>query len=686
MARSTKDAEGTTAATGTRTTKHGVSRLLVYAPAWVVWLLWLPLAAIVYRIWGDDYTARPWLSLGIFVASIGAAGITWRYGAHRGELLRLLATGTTVLAGLWLLVAAIVGPLTRPIPDLWGGVGAAICVYWTIRRALMGTGDQVVAATGPAAKLVEALKGARVGNPRVLDGGVVETGLEVERGSQTLADVQQQLPVMTAAVGMRPGSMRLVPDSDDAGAGTLVAVPVDPLAETIPWPGPSAPGESVHIGAPVGTYDVGRIARIYLSGDDATGRALVHWLIMGMSGAGKSSAMKLLIGDIVTRRDVTIWAHDHVKGLQTLSPLLGGLDWVTFDLKAGKTMLAEVRRGIQVRTDYLGRRNLEQWESDCGLNLLVVWIEEATELADLEALLALVREARSVGIIIMISLQRASHGSMDTDVRAQLGGAWCFGVRDSADTNMALPDAAIDAGATPELWGADKPGASYLCGPGIPRELWAAEIRTWRATAHQLKDACELGKRFRQPLDLVTTAGLGAAYHQRPAPISYLDQADAGPVDQPQSGIAIAPAAVTGELVDDDRLDSERIDDMPSDYDPDIEVNPDAPVGQPPVNMRLGAPRTGPKLSTDDARAVVQRHLATLHAAGKGYTQPADIAAMKPPTTRTSEWVRLELHRLASDAQPGEWALDRDPSDQPGMFRIVEPAHTAQRELAPAGV
>lgn len=677
------DAAPATGAAASRTAKHGVSRLLVYAPPWVIWLLWLPIAGIVYKIWGEDYDARPWLSIGVLIATGGAAWITWRYGAHRGELLRLLATGTTVLAGLWLLVASIVGPATRPVPDLWGGVGASICIYWTIRRALMGTGDQVVAAAGPAAKLVEALQGARLGIPKVLDGGIVETEVEVDRGQQTIADVQSQLPVIAASVpGLRPGAMRLVPSTDDAGMGTLVAVPFDPLVESLPWPGPSAPGESVHLGAPVGTYDIGRVVRMYVTGDDDTRRALVHWLVMGASGSGKSTGMKTLVGDLITRRDFTCWAHDHVKGTQTLAPLLGGLDWVTMDIKSGKIMLGEVRKAIRARTDYLGRKGLEQWEPDCGLSLLMVWIEEATDLADLEILVQLVREARSVGIVLVLSLQRASHSSMDTDVRSQLGGSWCFGVRDAADAAMCLPDAALNAGAAPELWGVDKPGACYLAAPGIPTELWAAEIRTWRATHAQLVEACEIGREHRQPLDTVTTSALGPAYHTRPAPTTFLTGTG------PDTSAAVTPtsSAVVPGPTDDDPDDDDDIDDegdpMFKELDPDVPVDADQPIAPPPVDLPLGGQMRGPKLSSEQARAVVQQHLETLYAAGQAYTKPADIAAMKPPTTMTREWVRLELHRLTEEAGPDEYALDREPTDPPGTFRIVAPA--TQRELASA--
>jgi hypothetical protein len=676
-------------AAGGRTVKHGVSRLLIYVPPWAIWLLWWPVALTVYGIWGRDYDARPWMSLiELIVTTIAVVGCV-RYAPHRGELLGVLATVSTALFGGWLLVASIVGPTTRPVPDLWGGIGASICVYWTMRRALMGPGDQVVAATGPAAKLVEALRGARLGTPRVLEGGVVETTVEVDRGNQTIRDVQQQLPVIAASVpGLRPGAMRLVPSADDAGMGTLITVPADPLAEGLPWPGPSAPGESVHLGAPVGTYDIGRIARMYVTGDDNAGRALVHWLVMGASGSGKSTGMRTLVGDLVTRRDFVCWAHDHVKGIQTLAPLLGGLDWVTMDVKAGKVMLGEVRKAIRARTDYLGRRGIEQWTEDCGLSLLMVWIEEATELADLAILVKLVREARSVGIVLVLSLQRASHSSLDTDTRSQLGGSWCFGVRAAEDAAMCLPDAALDAGAAPELWGVTKPGSCYAAAPGIPVELWAAEIRTWRATHAQLVAACELGRAFRQPLDAITAGALGPAYAARPTPTSFLGGGQPVPgaalATTTRTSNAVVPGPIDGELDDDDDdRDDEEMDEMPRELDPQIQVDPDQPIGRPPVDLKFPAPDRGPKLSTEAARAIVQRHLATLIEGGQSYTRPADIAAMRPPTTMTREWVRLELHRLAEEAAPDEYGLDREPTDPPGTFRILAP--TTVRELARVG-
>jgi hypothetical protein len=667
--------------------KHGLARLVVYLPPWLAWLLIYLLAVLIWFLWGQDYDSRPWFSVGDFVCTVVGVIGTWRYAEPRGEMLRFLATGTTALAGMWLMFAGILGPFTRPIPDLYFGFGLAICVFWTMRRALLGDGDRVVAASGTAGRLVEALKGARLGQPKTLEvegGVVVETPIEVNRGEQTIAELQQKVKVLEATIpGLRPGSMRIQQDPHDAGWGTLVTVPKDPLEGTQVWPGPSAPGQSVHLGAPVGPYETGGVARLFITGDDKLGRALAHWLVMGMAGAGKSSAMRMVVADLLSRIDFQCWAHDHVKGLQTLAPLLGGLDWVTMDLPAGKKMLCAVRAAIRARADHLGRRGLEQWEPGCGLTLLMVWLEEATDLGDLESLKQLVREARSTGIVIFVSMQRASHDNVDTTTRSQFGGGWCFGVRDTADAGFCLPDVAIEAGAAPERWQNAQPGYNYLTGPGIPVEFWPVPIRAWRATNQQLEAAVEAGKEYRQPLDEVTAAAVrDLGYGDRPDPLSFL--ALSAPPRRPGTDVA-QPGE--GELVDDDDEDQaedhdpEEMSDMPEDLDPHITADPDQPVAPLDVDVPLGDPNAGrQRLTTEEAQRVIQVHLAAIVRNRRDHTTAADIHRMRPATTRTREWVRLELIRLESEAAPHEYSTTREADDPPGVFHIAAPRTV--RELA----
>ncbi|MBQ1164492.1 conjugal transfer protein TraB, partial [Streptomyces sp. A73] len=80
---------------------------------------------------------------------------------------------------------------------------------------------------------------------------------------------------------------------------------------------------------------------------------------------------------------------------------------------------------------------------------------------------------RSAGISVIISLQRPSATSMPTDVREQLGGVFCFGVKGSPTADLALPDDVRDAGARPEAWENRKPGYNYLVAPGVDEERYA---------------------------------------------------------------------------------------------------------------------------------------------------------------------------------------------------------------------
>lgn len=678
----TTPAEPAASAVTTHRTNHLGRLIATHATPYLVWIGFYLLAVLVWLIWGTNDAARPWMPLLEFLAGGGICWVVIRGSHGRGEVLRVLAVVTTAAAIVWLIVATILGPFNRPIPDLYGGLGLAACVGWTVRRALMGEGTRIVGGTGPAGKLIEALQGARLGQPvtKTLDGGVVvETPIEVDRGNQTIADLQAQVARIEASIpGMRPGSLRIEGDDDDAGRGNLVAVPTDPLMGTAFWPGPSAPGQSVHLGAPVGPYQTGGIARIFLTGDERLDRNLAQWLVMGMSGAGKSSAMRMLVADLLSRVDFVCWAHDHVKGLQTLAPILGGLDWVTMDLAGGKRMLRAVREAIRARTDYLGRQGREQWEPGCGLSLLMVWLEEATDLGDFATLTQLVREARSVGIILFVSMQRASHSSVDTDTRSQFGGGWCFGVRDAVDGTFCLPELATDGGAEPERWGNSNAGYCYLTGPGIPTRLWSTPVRAYRATNDQLRQAVELGAQYRQPLDAVTAAAVAElGYDQRRPALSYLEEPATS-----SAPLAATSSASAGRPEADEPYDQTEDDDMPVDHDPHIKVDPARPVEPPETDLPLGQPYSGrPKLSTDQARAVVQEHLAAIYRQA-GHTRAADLHRLQPATTRGREWVRLELVRLCTEAEPGEWSCERNPDDEPGVFHVVAP-RTA-RDLAGA--
>lgn len=653
------------AATTNRAAKHATSRLLTYAPAWLIWLLVLPLAGLAYMFWGRNPAAAPWMSMAAMASVGGLTLFTWRALRARDEMSQWLGTVSAGLAGAWFIVAMLVSPVTRGVIDAWGFGGLVFCVAWSIRRAVINGALEQGGANNQS-KLDKVLAGARISRPKHIDGTVV-ADVELDRGEQTVSDLQGSRDHIAGVLAVRPDAVRITPDPKDAGRAKLTVVPNDPLEGTIAWPGPTAPGRSIG-DAPVaiGLYEDFAQALIWLCGDDEAGRALAHWLIMGMNGAGKSQAWVMAMADALTRTDVVLWGSDHVKGRQTFGPLLDAMDWPASTLRGAKDMIAAAREVAAARQDDLGRRGYKQWEPGCGLPLLIVWIEEASEIvSDSTSFVRLVERARSAGVVIVVSLQRASHDNIDTSARAQLAAALCFGVRDGTDSTFALPDNVLDAGAAPDSWGNRKPGYAYLVAPGLDEERWPVPLRTFRAFDPHIAKVLAEWAHVRANLDTLSINAAGAAYARRDVVIA---------------GSEVAATGEDAEMVDNDNTPIDEDDDgmvpMPPTLEPELNVNPDEPIGPPPVEVPFDVHQPAQKLTDTQARAVVQQHLRTLAEQGRTHTQPAHVCAMKPATTRSREWVRLELKRLCTEAGAGEIRLERDDADSPGVYRIVSPALT----------
>lgn len=690
MAREVRDNETRGGAhQGPRTAKEGAARLLVYAPPFLAWALLWAAGALIWDLWGRDPVARAFYSAGAAAVTLLFIAWVWQLTRARSETLRLLACLTAAGAGLWLVFAGIVGPTRRPLADLYVGFGLATCVFWAARRATLSAKGEQTIPYGQVGDLVKLLDGARVRKPRALEGAhgmpIIEGRLEVDRGRQTVKDLQDKGEHLTNLLGLRPGAVTIGRDHDAQDSGMAVArfVPVDPLALPSLWPGPSRPGASVDEPFPVGIYEDGSITQMWLTGDEDTGRALAMWLIMAVTGAGKSQAAVMLIADVLTRREVFVIGVDTRKGLQTFMPVLAGLHKVALNEATGRAMVEGIKRAIPARSKFLGQRGYKQWASGCGLQLVVFWVEEANWLANSAGLKKLVQECRSVGIVVIVSLQRASHTNMDTDTRAQLTGNWCFGVQDDIDATFALPEEVLDAGARPDRWSNREPGKSYLVAPGIPEKHWAMPLRAYWAKDPQVAAAVRESA-VNEDLDDTTRQAFGPAFDTWPTGAQIAAGAAGGEFEQLAD--ALVPVA-SGELVDDADPDDEG-DDGQSDDDgmpplgpqlePGLRVDPRAPVGAPPpavAGFTFGPPQpAGEKLSTVAARAVVDQHLRTLLAQGHTYATPADIDEMRPPTTRSREWVRQELKRRCEAAEPGEVALTLDlDADRPGMFVIHDP-------------
>lgn len=723
-----------------RHVKDGPGRLWPYVPPWLIWLAMLAVAALGRWLWGGN----GFYPVMVLLAAQGGMWVVYRMTRTLHEVLRVLAIATMAVVGIFIIMVGILG-LNTVLLSLWGGVGFTVCSYWTVRRMLLPEFEKGQRAASPMAqRLIDALGGAQIGTPKqkIIEGlggehdalpGPIHVPITVNRGEQTTADLKHIPETVETIAGLRPMAARLVHSRSDAGKTELVINPVDLLEGTVPWRGPSAFGESVSLPVPVGRYASTNIAQIHVTGDEEAGRNAVQWLVMGMTGAAKSFSIRTLMADLSTRKKVTIWAHDHVKGLQTLRPLIegGALDWVTMTKADGQAMLASLRLVIQARARWLGMKGFDQWTEDCGLNLLIAWIEEAADLAQLKVLLQLVREARSVGVVIFVSLQRASHTTLDTDTRAQLAGNICFGVESETDAKFGLPSHVIDAGASPERWRADKPGYCYIAAPGIPEAQQAEELRWFFAKADQLVDACRRGAAVRTPLrdeaDMVTIKAAGNVYAKRVPTEAFLNPQHPlfGKGIGMDIGGAIKKTTTDGEDMGDDAETTGKTETLGSsnsvrgsmgetesnssgysnsDNDDD-EVDDVTNTDEAEAKLKTAvdipvcpAPDMGPakpvvykwqdmtkEEQTQKCRDAVQAYIRAKDAAGDAFLTVPDIQNMKPPIPRGREWIRGELKRLAGEIEgqiPSAegFRLERDDDADAGTFRIVPPASVGGAE------
>ena len=281
-----------------------------------------------------------------------------------------------------------------------------------------------------------------------------------------------------AAAGWPPGSMVVSPNFDDA---SLIDVTLsDPriLRDPVLWEGPSwMGGASIADSLSIGMYQDGSECEVEVPASQIQ--------IMGQVGSGKSlGGAWNAISEMITRPDCIVWAIDIKKGLQTLGPLVPGLHRVATTPADAIDLLRDADNLITPRTNFLSSEGLGKWFKGCNLQYLVLWIEEAPYVMDalgskgIKAFTDTVKAARSAGITVAWSLQRADFTELPVKVRDQAT-KWCFGVQDVKASKFGLSKVQIEAGCRPEMWGQRRPGMSYIDAPNIPEYNVATPLRAW---------------------------------------------------------------------------------------------------------------------------------------------------------------------------------------------------------------
>ncbi|MEU6967349.1 plasmid transfer protein TraB [Kitasatospora aureofaciens] len=642
-------------------------RMKPYLPPWIVvggtGILSLPANAM----WGESAAG----AVGLTLASLGLTAATWWAGRPTSQQRRLHSAITVAAGTSWFTAAALAGPTSGPLPSLYLIGGSALAATWNIRQLLRvnpegapNDGDKgLLEKVGLAKTLVTSAK---------VQPNKAEFELQLPGGELTPDDVSKALPKLAGALRVAKNAVRTLPNPDDSSRVALTVVPHDLLKAGAVYPGPSYPGGSIADPVHTGIYEDGAHMAMFFPGDPEASRNAMHLLIMGMTGSGKSEGGLTALTEVVTRRDVIVWASDPAKAEQTLGPLLPAIDWAALDIKSTKAMVNALKAVIPARTAWLAKYGYKQWEPACaetqadgspGMPYLLAWFEEAAKSLreiDEDAFTGPAQEARSAGISIVISLQRASHTQMSTDTRASLGSSWVFGLRDDRDAQFALSDEALDAGASPQAWKDKKPGYCYLTANGIPETFWATPGRAYLTPVDAMTRAVAEFAHLRAECDPVTAAAAakaaGTAFTQRtryplPALSGAEDGEDGGIYEQEEH----TPVPYDYDL-DPDDADSDEDDGI----DPDAELPPvEAVVEIAPAEI---PPRT--RVGKAEAKKIMFELLAEFEAEGRTEVGPADFMEYCDRFNRGRSWVSGQVSEMVDAGRLRE-------TDEVGRYEII---------------
>lgn len=192
---------------------------------------------------------------------------------------------------------------------------------------------------------------------------------------------------------------------------------------------------------------------------------MVHLLIAGQTGAGKTQFMRQVLATVLTRT-----RHSHV----CLIDMKGGIDYQHFlpspnfelarSYEAAESVLASAQALFEKRRDYLLKKQKAQWKdlsmkeldqekafTDLPIGPVVIAVDELAELSkratekaaqsDLqEKIASLARLARFTGIHLILGTQRPDKSTLNMQSKDNLPSRVCFSVPSVAASNLVIGD------------------------------------------------------------------------------------------------------------------------------------------------------------------------------------------------------------------------------------------------------
>ena len=452
---------------------------------------------------------------------------------------RAYAAIVTACAGGWLSAAIAFGPAMRPLPQI-AAIGTVILgiPWWAHRRRRARVRIERTIQEWPVISESAGLPGSRIASA-VGDAWGWTARVILRKGS-TAEDAVAKIPAIESGLGVRPGSVRVIPDTARADRFTLRVIEKDPHAAPIPWPGINS--TSITRPAELGLSESGQPVRVLFLGR--------HALIGGTTGAGKSGIVNVIMAYLAACPDVVIWAVD-LKGGMELRPWASCIDRIAFTPGQATELFRDAVTEVNRRAARMAHEGKRSWEPTPDDPALVIVIDEYAEMPEQAHAYAdsAARLGRAVAVMLLAATQRPSQDAMGKGaVRSQMDIRICLRVRERRDVDLILGQGAFKAG-----WHAhqlSQPGAFLISDPGHAaperyRAYLIDDAQIARHAAHHARSRPGGPESTQTAPGSPQTAGDGPAHargHEKPGTALLAALADAGP-----DGVGVAELlALTG--------------------------------------------------------------------------------------------------------------------------------------------
>jgi S-DNA-T family DNA segregation ATPase FtsK/SpoIIIE len=174
-------------------------------------------------------------------------------------------------------------------------------------------------------------------------------------------------------------------------------------------------------------------------------------LFGGATGAGKSSGLNVLMGNLAACRDVVIWAIDLKKGME-LGPWAACIDRLATTPDEARQLLADAVKILEARATQLAEHGERVWNPTPDLPALIIVIDEYAELSDdapdaIKHADSIARRGRAVAVNLVAATQRPTQKAMGQGaVRSQMDVRISFRVRERKDVDLILGQGMLAAG------------------------------------------------------------------------------------------------------------------------------------------------------------------------------------------------------------------------------------------------